>query len=170
MISVAENQPIHERQGSIWEYVSPSRLALFLRCPLAFKLRYVDGIRTPTSPVLFVGKAVHSAFEAFNRHRMLGVTLSADELACRVVSYAWLLRQTTSQLESGLEIRSLIKTKTPRLAIHRYSARTEKHFRRLFAVLREYRAAIDTGRFSFRPGWGCNLCEFRETNCRHWTG
>jgi len=277
MISVAPHEPHHERQGSIWEYVSPSRLALFLRCPLAFQLRYIDGIRTPTSPALFVGKAVHAGLEALYRHRMLGIALSADELACHVVrywdqsacveqvqfestsqenrlrsqavklvktylaqipddeprplaveatieaplidpftgealglpllgvvdliltgregpricdfktaakasppheiahelqltSYAWLFRQATGNIEAGLEIRSLIKTKSPRLAIHRYPARTEKHFRRLFAVLREYRDAIDAGRFNFRPGWGCNLCEFRETHCRQWRG
>ena len=44
-----------DRLGSVWDYVSVSRLNLWIRCPLAFKLRYLDGIRTPTSPALFLG-------------------------------------------------------------------------------------------------------------------
>src|SRR5208283_5325425 len=52
-------------------------------------------------------------------------------------SYAWLYRQIAGQQEGGLEIRSLIKTKVPKCEIHPYPARTEAHFRRLFAVLHE---------------------------------
>ena len=39
------NQTIpRERAGGVWDYVSASRLNLWLRCPLAFKLRYIDGV------------------------------------------------------------------------------------------------------------------------------
>ena len=58
-------------------------------------------------------------------------------------SYAWLHRQITGQQEGGLEIRSLIKTKTPKVEFHPYPARTDVHFRRLFAVIREYLDALD---------------------------
>ena len=75
------------------------------------------------------------------------------QLSC----YAWLYRQLTGQRESALEIRSLIKTKTPKVEVHRYPARSDAHFRRLFAVIREYLDAIHTGRFSYRPGWGCSM-------------
>ena len=46
--------------GDVRAYISPSRLNRWLRCPLAFKLQYVDGIRTPTTPNLFIGKQVHA--------------------------------------------------------------------------------------------------------------
>jgi hypothetical protein len=46
-------------RAGVWEYVSASRLGLWLKCPLAFKLRYVDGLVTPPSPALFVGRMVH---------------------------------------------------------------------------------------------------------------
>jgi hypothetical protein len=64
---------IEERQASVDSYVSASRLNLWLRCPLAWRLRYKDGICTPTSPSLFLGKVVHFGLEAAYRHRQLGV-------------------------------------------------------------------------------------------------
>jgi hypothetical protein len=74
------------------------------------------------------------------------------------------------QQEAGLEIRSLIKTRAPKIEFHRYPARTEGHFRRLFAVVWEYLDALDAGRFCYRPGWGCAMCDYRETHCRAWAG
>ncbi|MGH7134317.1 MAG: RecB family exonuclease, partial [Pirellulales bacterium] len=66
-------------------YISASRLNAWLRCPLAFKLHYIDGIRTPPSPSLFIGKVVHASLERFYRHRQLGLTLDAAELARRLL-------------------------------------------------------------------------------------
>ena len=71
-------------RAGVWEYVSASRLALWLKCPLAFKLRYIDGIVTPPSPALFVGRMVHASLECFYRHRQLGLALDAEELASRL--------------------------------------------------------------------------------------
>ena len=73
------------RAEGIWAYISPSRLNLWLRCPLAFRLRYIDGIRSPTTPSLFLGQRVHSALEAFYRHRMLGLTIGAKEASQRML-------------------------------------------------------------------------------------
>ena len=84
-------------------------------------------------------------------------------------SYAYLFRQASRWPESRLEIRSLVKTKVPKIEFHSYPARTDAHFRRLFAVLREYLDALDAGRFNYRPGFGCGLCDFRE-QCRAWGG
>jgi len=269
-------ESVQERQGGVWEYVSPSRLSCWLSCPLKWRFRYVDGIHTPTTPALFVGKACHAGLECYYRHRQLGVTLEADDLARRMAgswaalvdeeemdfdsldvenamrqqvtdvvrvyldnvpkdekplavevaaeaplvdpvtsenlgiplvgvidlvldneagpliadfktaarssepmeisneiqltSYAWLHRQITGQEEGGLEVRSLIKTKVPKVEFHPYAARTEAHFRRLFAVLREYVDALDSGKFNFRPSFGCGLCDFRTGPCHTWTG
>jgi hypothetical protein len=88
------------------------------------------------------------------------------QLSC----YAYLFRQVTGEHESRLEIRSLIKTKVPKLETHQYEARTERHFARLFAVIREYIDALYVGRFSYRPGWGCAMCDFRNTHCQGWPG
>ena len=262
-----------ERRGGVDGYISASRLNCWLKCPLAFRCRYLDGIRTPPSPALFLGKFVHFGLEAAYRHRQLGVTLDADQVAgkmlegwaklideesvtfdsaadeqalrqqgCDLVkaylayapdcerplavevaaeaplvdpdsgedlgiplvgvidlvldyeagplivdfktaarssepmaishetqlsSYAWLYRQVTGTKEAGIEIRSLIKTKVPKCEFHPYPARSDDHFRRLFAVIREYLDALDSGRFNYRPGWGCGMCDYRR-ECQNW--
>jgi hypothetical protein len=85
-------------------------------------------------------------------------------------SYAYVFRHVQRWHEAGLEIRSLIKTKLPKIEFHSYPARTDVHFRRLFSVVREYLDALDSGRFNFRPGFGCGMCDFAHTHCRRWTG
>jgi hypothetical protein len=67
-----------QRAGSVWDYVSVSRLNLWLRCPLAFKLKYIDGIDTPPSASQFIGRRVHSALEHLYRQRMVGSEPMAD--------------------------------------------------------------------------------------------
>ena len=62
----------------------------------------------------------------------------ADELSeltheIQLGCYAYLFRQSTGTTESALEIRRLIKTKVPQILFHRWPARTERHFQRLFA-------------------------------------
>ena len=85
-------------------------------------------------------------------------------------AYAYLFRYVSARPEAGLEIRPLIKTKVSKVEIHRYPARTETHIKRLFCLLREYLDALDAGRFSFRPGFHCQMCDFRETHCARWSG
>ena len=77
-----------DRMGSAWDFISPTRLNLWLKCPLAFKLRYVDGIKTPTTPTLFLGKRVHDALEMLYRHRQFGIELGFEDLSTRI-SDSW---------------------------------------------------------------------------------
>ena len=272
-----DRDAVDEHRAGAFEYISASRLNCWLRCPLAFKLRYIDGIRTPPTPSLFVGKRVHATLERFYRNRQLDVTLaadglqrwlheswgetaaeegiaftsSADEETCRrqagslvaaylttipstepkplaveaslvaplvdpftgenlgiplvgvmdlvlpeaagpliadfktaakssepleisheiqLSCYAYLFRETSAVDETALEIRSLVKTKTPQVHFHRYPARDERHFRRLFAVIRAYLDDLHSGRFVFRPSWSCASCEFCEGACKGWSG
>jgi predicted RecB family nuclease len=85
-------------------------------------------------------------------------------------SYSYLFRHTSQQQESALEIRQLVKTKVPKVETHRYAPRTDGHFRRLFSVIRAYLDDLDAGRFVFRPGLGCGMCDFRHDHCRSWPG
>jgi hypothetical protein len=257
------------RAGGVWDYVSASRLNLWLKCPLAFKFKYIEGIQTPTSPAAFVGKAVHMGLECFYRHRQLDVRLTVEEVAGRLAShwgqavadedvafrssadeqtcqqqalalvrayldqvslaeprplavevgleaplvdpatgedlgiplvgivdlilpeadgpliadfkttsrsgepleiaheiqlscYAYLFRHVSAVPEGGLEIRNLVKTKILKVQFHRYAARNERHFERLFAVIRAYLDDLESGTFLFRPGLGCGVCDFRS--------
>ena len=76
-----------QRAGGVWDYISPSRLGTWLACPLKFKRKYLDGIRTPTSPAAFLGKVVHGGLEHYYRHRQLGITLAHEEVVGRLVEY-----------------------------------------------------------------------------------
>jgi putative RecB family exonuclease len=253
----------------VWDYISPSRLNMWLACPLKFRLKYIDGIETPPSPALFLGKAVHLGMELYYRHRQLGVTLAASEVTSRLVEawgqaavdeklsfetvadeqacqaqavllvttyleqlagnepaplavevaaeaplvdpqtgedlgiplvgvmdlvlpdaagpviadfkttgrsgeplevahevqlscYSYLFRRASGVPEGSLEIRNLVKTKVPKVQFHRYAARDERHWRRLFAVIRAYLNDLDSGTFLFRPGLGCTACDYRQ--------
>jgi putative RecB family exonuclease len=94
-------ESVQQRQGGVWEYISPSRLGCWLSCPLKWKFRYLDGIKTPTTPSLFVGKVVHAGLEVFNRHRHLGITLEAEEVTQRMLgSWAQLVDEEKMSFES----------------------------------------------------------------------
>ncbi|HUE16710.1 MAG TPA: PD-(D/E)XK nuclease family protein [Planctomycetaceae bacterium] len=263
--------------GGVFDYVSASRLNLWLRCPLAFRLKYVEGVRFPTPPAVFLGKEVHAALEWHYRNRQLGRDVTDDDVCTSLVSgwsraaeaedmrfpssdeeaslrskatelvraylrkvadervrplavetaveaplidprtledlgiplvgvmdlviqeetgpvivdfktaaradelselaheiqlgcYGYLFRQATGTTESALEIRRLVKTKVPQISFHRWPARTERHFGRLFAVIRAYLDDLYAGRFVFRPGQACSYCDFRERHCSEWAG
>ena len=99
-----------------------------------------------------------------------GGTPSEISHEVQLSSYAYLFRRLDGRQEAGLEIRSLIKTKTPKIEFHAYPAREERHLRRLFAIIREYLDSLDAGRFNYRPGWGCSMCDLRDGPCRAWEG
>jgi len=263
--------------GSIWQYVSPTRLSCWLSCPLKFRFRYVEGLHVPPTPSLLLGQQVHRGLEYWYRRRMDRADVAMEETVAETIAdwdrrvfdgevqldspaeearlrgqagdlvrayleqvpadeprplavesrmsaplvdpasgedlglpllgiadlvlpgeegpvvvdfktaaraappleitheiqlsaYAWLYRQLTGERETALEIRSLIKTKTPKVDVHRYPARTDTHFHRLFAVVREYVAALDGDRLNYRPGFTCGMCEFRTGPCAAWDG
>ena len=270
-------RPTTNNRTGLFDYVSPSRLNTWLSCPLKFKIRYVDGIKEPTSPNLFLGKQVHRGLEFFYRHRQDGQDVATAEISNHIVQtwdeaasdegmcfdsrddeialrsqavglvqtyldgrdsnegfpiavesplecplvdpgtgedlgialfgfvdlvlesppgvvivdfktsarssapleisheiqlscYAYAFRHVFGATEKELQIRSLVKTKTPKVDFHRYPARDGTHFRRLFAVIRAYLADLRSNRFVYRPGWTCSMCDFRKTHCRSWQG
>ncbi|QDU74650.1 PD-(D/E)XK nuclease superfamily protein [Bremerella volcania] len=269
--------PARDNNSGLLDYVSPTRLNTWVSCPLKFKLRYVDGIKEPTSPSLFLGKRVHAGLEFFYRQIQAGENVTSadvsqhisdswdeavtaedmqfasfdDEAAlkCQTIGlvgayldrhdskegfpiavesplecpliephtgadlgtalfgfvdliletptgmtivdfktaartsapleishevqlscYAYAFRHVFGATEQELQIRSLIKTKTPKVETHRYPARGDAHFRRLFAVIRAYLDDLQSNRFVYRPGWTCSMCDYRETDCRQWQG
>jgi hypothetical protein len=88
------------------------------------------------------------------------------QLSC----YAYAFRHVFGISERELQIRSLIKTKIPKIESHRYARRDQRHFQRLFAVIHAYLDDLRGGSYVYRPGWTCSLCGFRETLCRDWLG
>lgn len=76
------------QKNGLWSYISASRLNLWGRCPLAFRFRYIDGIKTPTNANLFLGQVVHAALESYYRHCQIGLT-PVDEDVETFVDAAW---------------------------------------------------------------------------------
>ena len=273
----AHAKPSPKNLSGLFNYISPTRLNTWLSCPLKFKIRYLDGIKWPTSPNLFLGKRVHDGLEFFYRRRKDGQRVAAAEVSNHIVKtwddaaddeemqfasrddenalkqqavrlvqtyldrrdsdegfpiavetrlecplidpgtnnnlgipllgfvdlileddsgpviidfktsarssapldvaheiqlscYAYAFRHVFGKVEKELQIRSLIKTTTPKVEFHRDPARDDTHFRRLFAVIRAYLDDLHSERFVYRPGWTCSMCDFRETHCRAWQG
>jgi len=81
-------QEQEQQTGMIWDYVSPSRLSLWLKCPLAFRRRYIDGWKTDPSPALFVGKITHSVLAHVYRHRIANHNCTTEDLP-KFVADAW---------------------------------------------------------------------------------
>ena len=88
------------------------------------------------------------------------------QLSC----YSWLFRRVACCAEEELQIRRLIKTKVPRVETHRFPARANRHFGRLFSVIRAYLDDLDRRRFVYRPGWHCGTCDYRELHCWKYCG
>ena len=72
-----------ERRGGIWDYVSPSRLSLWLKCPTAFKLRYIDGIRTPAMET-YAYSTTKAGILALTRH--LAKNLVAEHVLVNAIA------------------------------------------------------------------------------------
>ena len=92
-------------------------------------------------------------------------TAASASSACAVqhelqlTAYSYLIRQLLDREESALEIRQLVKTKVPKIVVHRFPPRTDEHFRRFFDLVREYLDHLDRGVFNYRPGFGCMMCD-----------
>ncbi len=253
-------------EPQVWNYVSPSRLNLWMKCPLAFRRRYIDGIESPSTPSLFVGKVVHGVLEHVYRCLDVETLATADDIPVfveaawnrtmqsepcyfddieseiksrnqvgdlvrtylseinvteekpiavekrfevplidpstgedlglplvgivdlildgenglvivdfktaasvssncslqhelQLTTYAYLIREVFGREEIALEIRQLVKTKTPKIVVHRFPPRTDDQFKRFFGIVREYLESLDRGVFNYRPSWNCGMCE-----------
>lgn len=60
------------KPGDPLAYISASRLKSFLTCRLCFYFEKVLGLKSPASPALQVGKAVHAALQHYNLARWRG--------------------------------------------------------------------------------------------------
>ena len=105
--------PIRLRPGGVFDYVSASRLNLWLKCPLAFRLKYIDGIRFPTPPAIFLGKQVHAALEWYYRNRQLDRNVSAADVHAVLLS-GWSraaeeedMRFPSTDEEAGLQSKAI---------------------------------------------------------------
>ena len=72
-----------------------------------------------------------------------------------------LLLQGNGYQKIETEIRQLVKTKTPKICTHRFGERNGSQIRQFFGLCREYLDSLDQEKFTYRPGWSCNMCDYR---------
>ena len=261
-------QTTEQQDRGLWTYVSASRLNLWCKCPLAFRFRYIDGIASPVTANLFLGKVVHAALESYYRRRQIG-QIPVPEDAVNFIESAWqamseeelmewdsavestkcrnqaadlvsaYIREYTDQperivaMETSLEtplvnpqtgedlgvplygvidlvlehndaltlvdfktaaseslvtdqahavrltlyslllqgnghdhveteIRQLVKTKTPKICVHRFGERSDQQTQQFIDLCREYLDSLDRGVFNYRPCWSCSMCDYRH--------
>lgn len=104
--------------------------------------------------------------------RTAGRSSARLELAYEIqlAMHALLVREHFGSEESELQIRSLVKTKVPKIETHTFPPRSPEHLRRLFAIIREYHQSLDRGVFHYRPAWTCSMCDLVDLHCRTWSG
>ena len=80
----------------------------------------------------------------------------------QLTAYSLLYRKTTGKKERGLEIKSLVRTKTPKLLITSLPPRTEFHVNRLLRLVRAFADSTKSGLYPACPGLNCMYCDFKS--------
>ena len=86
----------------------------------------------------------------------------------QTTGYAVLYREATGSSESGIEIHTLVKTKSPKLIVTELPPATETQITRLFRGIESYVAGLEREDFVPSPGLQCASCEFFN-ECRRWS-
>lgn len=81
--------------------------------------------------------------------------------------YALLYREATGRSESGFEVHSLVKTKTPRLVVTPLDPMAPAQVRKLVRIMESYVKGVESEDFSPSPGIQCGYCEYID-QCRRW--
>ena len=82
--------------------------------------------------------------------------------------YSVLYREATDRMEAGIEIHTLVKLKTPKLAVTASPPMTEQQETRLFKLIEAYMHGLEVRDFVPSPGLQCVSCEFFN-ECRAWS-
>jgi len=85
--------PAPESRPQVLEYLSASRLKCWQTCRRQFYFRYVERIKTPTAPALFIGQQVHEILKLHNWSRWKGEPFDP----------AWLKSEFSDSWEEGLQ-------------------------------------------------------------------
>ena len=83
-------------------------------------------------------------------------------------SYAVLYREGTGKRETGIEVHTLVKLKTPKLAVTAAPPMSDAQQSRLFRLIEAYEHGLDVRDFVPSPGLQCVSCEFFN-ECRGWS-
>jgi putative RecB family exonuclease len=96
------------------DYLSSSRINLYLMCPLKYRFNYVDKLPKPFKPsALAFGSAIHSAINWYHKQEMNGNGVTLDKL-CKIFDADWYVQKTEGDIrfkdsESAVELSALGK-------------------------------------------------------------
>ena len=90
--------------------------------------------------------------------------LNEIQLTC----YGILFRDATNQIESGIELHHLVKTKTPKLIVTQLPPITDHQQTRLFKQIESYVEGVQREDFIPSPGMACLSCQFIG-ECKKWS-
>ena len=87
----------------------------------------------------------------------------------QLTAYQLLLEAATGEPVTALELVFLIKTKTPKVLLHREPPADAHRKQRFIALANAFIAGVRAERFHPQPGLHCTWCSFRN-ECRAWQG
>ena len=82
--------------------------------------------------------------------------------------YAILYREATGRTETGIELHSLVKLKSPKIVITSLPPMSDQQQNRLYRVIESYQHGLEVRDFVPSPGMGCLSCQF-FSECRRWS-
>lgn len=97
------------------------------------------------------------------------VELEAFNHELQLTAYQLLIEAATGEAVEGRELVFLVKTKTPKVIVHRLPPATEADKARFWSIAQAAVDGIYHERFYPQPGMACSWCSFRE-ECSQWTG
>ncbi len=121
-------------------------------------LGYVDLVRPGNVPVDFKTCAATPDVE-----------LEAFQHALQLTGYQLLIEAATGEPVEGLELVFLVKTKTPKVIVHRMAPADEGAKARFRAMASAMTDGVRHGRFHPQPGMQCAWCAYRR-ECAAWKG
>lgn len=95
--------------------------------------------------------------------------MAAHQHLIQLCCYALLYREATGRKEDAFELHHLIKTKQPKIVIHRLAPMTPVQEAELFFLIDDYLEGIAAERWIPSPGQHCARCDHR-TRCRTQSG
>lgn len=95
--------------------------------------------------------------------------LEAFQHELQLTLYQLLIETATGDVVRGRELVFLVKTKTPKVIVHRLPPATEQEKRRTLNIARAAAEGIHSERFHPQSGMHCGWCSFRM-QCAQWTG
>ena len=121
-------------------------------------LGYVDLVREGNIPVDFKTCAATPNLD-----------LEAFQHELQLTAYQLLIEEATGEKVEGRELVFLVKTKTPKIVVHRLSPATESDKDRFWSMVGAALDGIHHVRFYPQPGMHCSWCHFRK-ECAAWKG